>query len=78
MEVKIGIQYAPRELVLESVLSPKEVEQAVTDAIKSELGVLSLKDDKGRLIIVPVAKLAYIEIAEADRRSVGFGAAMEA
>ncbi len=78
MEVKIGVQYAPRELVLESKLSPKEVEAAVSEAIKSELGMLSLEDDKGRRVIVPVAKLAYVEIAEADRRSVGFGAAMEA
>jgi hypothetical protein len=74
VEVKIGIQYAPRELVLESVLSPEEVEQAVTDAIRSELGVLSLQDDKGRRVIVPVAKLAYVEIAEAEGRRVGFGA----
>ncbi len=78
MEVKIGVQYAPRELVLESKLSPKEVEAAVSEAIKSELGMLSLEDEKGRRVIVPVAKLAYVEIAEADRRSVGFGAAMEA
>jgi Protein of unknown function (DUF3107) len=78
VEVKIGVQYAPRELVLESKLSPKEVEAAVSEAIKSELGMLSLEDDKGRRVIVPVAKLAYVEIAEADRRSVGFGAAMEA
>jgi hypothetical protein len=78
VEVKIGVQYAPRELVLESKLSPKEVEAAVSEAIKSELGMLSLEDEKGRRVIVPVAKLAYVEIAEADRRSVGFGAAMEA
>jgi Protein of unknown function (DUF3107) len=77
VEVKIGVQYAPRELVLESKLSPKEVEAAVSDAIKSELGILALEDEKGRRVIVPVAKLAYVEIAESDRRSVGFGAAME-
>ena len=32
MEVKIGVQYAPRELVLESAQTPAEVEQAVTEA----------------------------------------------
>ena len=76
MEVKIGVQYAPRELVLDSVLTPEEVEQAVSDAIRSEMGVLSLQDDKGRRVIIPVSKLAYIEIAEAEGRRVGFGAAM--
>lgn len=74
MEVKIGVQYTPRELVLDSTLTPEEVEQAVADAIRSELGVLSLQDDKGRRIIVPVAKLGYVEIAEAERGRVGFGA----
>lgn len=76
MEVKIGIQYAPRELVLESTLTPDEVEQAVTDAIRSELGVLTLTDEKGRRVVVPVSKVAYVEIAEAEGRRVGFGAAM--
>ncbi len=71
MEVKIGVQYAPRELVLESALTPAEVEQAVTDAISTD-GVLSLQDDKGRRVIVPVAKVAYVEIAEASARKVGF------
>lgn len=72
MEVKIGVQYAARELVLESTQSPTEVEQAVTDALASENGILSLVDDKGRRVIVPVNKLTYIEIAEATTRSVGF------
>ncbi|MBO4209393.1 DUF3107 domain-containing protein [Micromonospora echinofusca] len=71
MEVKIGVQFAPRELVMESAQSPAEIEQIVTDAIAGE-GTLSLTDEKGRRIIVPVAKLAYVEIAEASPRAVGF------
>jgi len=34
--------------------------------------VLALTDDKGRKVIVPVAKLAYVEIAESQSRPVGF------
>ncbi|WP_432980542.1 DUF3107 domain-containing protein [Dactylosporangium sp. CA-233914] len=76
MEVKIGVQYAPRELVLESNQSPSEVESAVTDAISGgDKGVLSLVDEKGRRVIVPVDKLAYVEIAESSARPVGFSAA---
>lgn len=71
MEVKIGVQYAPRELVMESAQSPAEIERIVTDAIAGE-GTLSLTDEKGRRIIVPVNKLAYVEIAEAAPRAVGF------
>jgi 3-hydroxyacyl-CoA dehydrogenase len=72
VEVKIGVQFAPRELVLESGLSPAEVEQSVTEALASDMGVLSLTDEKGRRVIVPVAKLAYVEIAESLPRPVGF------
>jgi uncharacterized protein DUF3107 len=74
VEVKIGIQYAPRELVLESAQTPAEVEKAVTEALSSDDAILSLVDEKGRRIIVPVGKLAYVEIAEASSRTVGFTA----
>jgi hypothetical protein len=72
VEVKIGVQYAARELVLESVQTPAEVEKAVTEALSDEDGVLNLVDDKGRRVIVPVSKVAYVEIAEAVTRKVGF------
>jgi hypothetical protein len=72
VEVKIGVQYAARELVLESVQTPTEVEKIVTEALSDEDGVLNLVDDKGRRVIVPVSKVAYVEIAEAVTRKVGF------
>ena len=75
MEVKIGVQYAPRELVLDSAQTPAEVEATVSDAIGKGEGVLSLVDEKGRRVIVPVDKIAYVEIAEAQTRPVGFSTA---
>ena len=33
MEVKIGVQRTPREIVLESTLSPDEVEAAVRERV---------------------------------------------
>ena len=74
MEVKIGVQFAPRELSLESSQTPEEVEKAVADALKADLGVLTLVDEKGRRVLVPADKLAYVEIAETEQRRVGFGA----
>ena len=71
MEVKIGVQHAPRELTLESAQTPAEVEQAVSEALAKD-GVLSLTDEKGRQVIVPVAKIAYVEIAESSNRPFGF------
>jgi hypothetical protein len=72
VEVKIGVQHTPREIVLESTLSPAEVEQAVRDALEDSAGVLALVDEKGRRVVVPSALVAYVEIAEADHRRVGF------
>jgi len=74
VEVKIGVQYAARELVLESPQSSEQVEQTVLEAIKSDSGLLTLEDEKGRRVIVPVDRLAYVEIAEPNNRRVGFGA----
>jgi len=74
VEVKIGVQFAPRELVLESAQTPAEVEAAVAEALSGRDGTLSLVDDKGRRVIVPVDKVAYVEIAGASARVVGFAA----
>ncbi len=74
MEVKIGVQYAPRELVLESPQAADEIERAVDEALRADIGVLTLIDAKGRRVLVPADKLAYVEIADSDPRRVGFGA----
>ncbi|MFF6773507.1 DUF3107 domain-containing protein [Streptomyces sp. NPDC012637] len=74
MEVKIGVQYAPREIVLESGQSAEEVESAVAAALAGKSPLLSLTDEKGRKILVPADKIAYIEIGEQAVRRVGFGA----
>jgi hypothetical protein len=74
VEVKIGVQYAPRELVLESSQAATDVITAVTEALSGESGVLDLVDDKGKRVIVPIAKLAYVEIDESVVRKVGFTA----
>lgn len=74
MEVKIGVQHAHRELSLESAQTPAEVAAAVNKALGEPDGVLTLMDEKGRQVIVPVAKIAYVEIDEATQRRVGFTA----
>ncbi|WP_329241544.1 DUF3107 domain-containing protein [Actinoallomurus sp. NBC_01490] len=73
MQVRIGVQSVPKELVVETSLSPDEVEQAVADALAEDDGVFALKSKNGR-VVVPAAKLAYVEIAESDAPAVGFGA----
>ena len=65
VEVKIGVLHTPREIVLETTLTPEEVESTVSAALKSV-------DDRGRKVIVPANLVAYVEIAQADARRVGF------
>ena len=74
MEVKIGVQQAVRELVLESAETSDEVQAKVNAAWTGKDGLLVLADEKGRRVVVPVAKLAYVEIAPTNDRRVGFGA----
>ena len=73
MEVRIGVQQAARELVLESTETPDAVAKKVADAL-TKGSVLDLVDDKGRRVVVPADRLAYVEIAAAEARRVGFGA----
>ncbi|MFE4368840.1 DUF3107 domain-containing protein [Streptomyces scopuliridis] len=74
MEVKIGVQHTPREIVLESGQTAQEVERAVADALAGKARLLSLTDDKGRKVLVPAERIAYVEIGEPATRRVGFGA----
>ena len=74
MEVKIGVQNAARELAIESPKNADEVEKLLTDAL-AKGGVLSLEDEKGRRVLVPIDRLAYIEVGEPTVRKVGFGTA---
>jgi Protein of unknown function (DUF3107) len=70
VEVKIGVQNASRELVIDTELSGDDVEKAVAAA--QEAGLLSLTDTKGRRVVVPADKLAYVEIGSPTVGQVGF------
>jgi hypothetical protein len=72
VEVKIGVADSPRELVVTSTLTPDEIEKLVSEALRHEDGLLTLVDDKGRRVVVPVSRVAYVDIAPADVRKVGF------
>jgi hypothetical protein len=74
VEVKIGVQHAPREIVFESKQSPEEVESAVSAVLAGGgSDLLSLEDEHGRKILVPANRIAFVEIGEPSGRKVGFG-----
>jgi Protein of unknown function (DUF3107) len=70
VEVKIGVQNASRELVIDTDMSGDDVEKAVAAA--TEQGLFTLTDTKGRRVIVPADKLAYVEIGSPTVGQVGF------
>lgn len=72
MEIKVGIEETPRELLISSTQSQEEVEKLVSDALDARDGLLRLTDEKGRTFLVPADKIAYVEIAPTDARRVGF------
>ncbi|MHA3703160.1 DUF3107 domain-containing protein [Jatrophihabitans sp. YIM 134969] len=73
MEVKIGVLHTPRELSVDTEMSVEDVEAAVEAAVSStKPSSLVVTDTKGRKVIVPANLVAYVEIAPADVRRVGF------
>ncbi len=75
MDIKIGIQDTPREVQLDSEETPEAVSARVSEAIASG-SLLTLTDDRGRTVMIPGAKIAYVEIGAPSTRKVGFGAAI--
>jgi DNA-binding MurR/RpiR family transcriptional regulator len=73
MEVRIGVKGAPRELVIESAQTADEIQEAVDTALAKGAATVVLTDEKGKRVVVATDKLAYLEIAEAEGRRVGFG-----
>ena len=71
MEVRIGVTHAPRDVVLESELTPDEVTKAVEKALSSGT-LLDLVDDKGSRVLVPAASIAFVEIGAPSKGRVGF------
>lgn len=73
MEIKIGIQHAPRELTVETEASASEVEEQLAEALSAG-GLFTLADPKGRKILIPAARIAYLDLGQEHSRPVGFGA----
>jgi hypothetical protein len=74
VEVKIGIQSVPRELVVETDMPPDEIEHQLANALAGDHdSVFTLPVAKGGKILVPADKIAYVEFGGPESRRVGFG-----
>ena len=74
MEIRIGISDIAREVVIEVTDSSENVVQAYRDALGETNGLLRLVDAKGRLLLIPAARVAYLDLGSPGHRPVGFGA----
>jgi Protein of unknown function (DUF3107) len=72
VEIKVGIQHVSREIVVETTESASSVEEAYTKAVESG-GLLTLKDERGRKVIIQASVISYLDIGEESTRRVGFG-----
>jgi hypothetical protein len=73
VEVRIGVQSAPRELAVETRASAEEVERDLADSVANG-GLFTLSVEKGGKVLVPADKIAYLEFIGAEGRPIGFGA----
>jgi hypothetical protein len=72
VEIKVGIQHANREIVVDTTESAASVETAYTEAVSSS-GILTLVDQRGRKVLIQASKISYLDIGEESARRVGFG-----
>lgn len=73
MEVRIGVVDANRELSIDATESADDVRKSLEAALAGDSSVFELHDEHGRSVMVPVEKLAYVEMAGTSGRRVGFG-----
>jgi hypothetical protein len=74
VEVKIGVQSVPRELVVETDTPADEIERNLSAALENgEHAVFALSVTKGGKVLVPADKIAYVEFGAPEARRVGFG-----
>jgi hypothetical protein len=75
VEVKIGIQSIPRELVVDTDATAEEVERDLAAALAAKDGtaIFALSTQKGGRILVPADKIAFVEFSTDQARRVGFG-----
>ena len=75
MEVKIGIQSIPRELVVDTDATAAEIERDLAAALSAKDGpaILALGTQKGGRVLSPADKIAFVEFGGDQARRVGFG-----
>ena len=72
MEIKVGIQHVNREIVVETTDSAADIEASLANAMSEET-FFTVTDERGRKVLIPAAKIAYVDLGQENARHVGFG-----
>jgi len=71
--IRIAVADIASELAFECELSPADIKKAVAQALTDNTPLI-LTDIRGHEVIVPAARIGYVEIGQPTERRVGFGA----
>jgi Protein of unknown function (DUF3107) len=71
--IRIAVADISSELAFECELNPSDIKKAVAQALANNAPLI-LTDIRGHEIIVPAARIGYVEIGQPTERRVGFGA----
>jgi prefoldin subunit 5 len=72
MEVRIGIKDNARDLSFDSALTALQINDLISKAFESGQNIVTMLDEKGKTMLIPVASIAYVEIGIEETRRVGF------
>jgi hypothetical protein len=74
VDVRIGVTQAPRELSIEvDDAEHDDLVARIDAALSGAVDTLRITDRRGRLVVVPAAKIAFVEVGSAEGRRIGFG-----
>ena len=74
MEVKIGIQSIPRELIVDVDATEEEVERDLAKALGATDGnaIFALTPQRGGRVLIVADKIAFVEFSSDPLRGIGF------
>ena len=76
MDIRIGVTYSPKEILVELAddVDRAELKAQIEKSLGDADAVLWLTDKRGRDVAVPAAKVAYVELgASGGPKHIGFG-----
>ncbi len=73
MEIKIGIADVARELTIHTESSGDDIVDSLSRALENG-SLFEITDVKGRRVLIPAARVGYLDLGATESRPVGFGA----